>query len=400
MSKKEYQDAMIYADFNRQSLIGSKAPQLTLITQDGQTAELFSGTSGDSPAKYSVVYFYDTDCVKCKLETIFLTNLFNGNQYPVTLYAVYAGDNGQAWENYLKENLVIMAPQTQVCHLWDPQFESDFQRKYGVTQTPRLYLVSPEGVILGRGLDAAALGQMLDEVFAPRLLEYGSEESEALFDGIFSMYEGKPGVSQVKGIADYISDKTLSAGDTLMFKQLSGDYLYYLSARSGEGYKEGLKYHIDKNIYSQSKVWRTQDDSLKVLGYADIMYDLLSKAAPGSKIPALKVPGELLTSRGEKSVCRRLNKLSGKENVIIFYTEGCEVCKEQKATARAMVDQTSGQKHRKSSDISVFMVNVDAIMTENPSLATRLMETFDLSSLPYIVMTDSEGVVLRRYLTL
>ena len=46
------------------------------------------------------------------------------------------------------------------------------------------------------------------------------------------------------------------------------------------------------------------------------------------------------------------------------------------------------------------MVNADRIMRDDPALASRLLDTFDLSSLPYIIETDSKGYVIRRYLSL
>ena len=396
-SQDEFHDARNYADFNRQSLIGKRAPGLTLYAPDGEQVTLFP--SAGRAGKEAVLYFYDTDCAKCRLETMLLNTLFSSKDYPVEFYAVYVGDDRQAWQAYMAENL------PGAVHLWDPALDSDFQRKYGVTQTPRMFLVDRDGVIAGRGLDTSALEFMLDRMFASKELTYGSQESESLFDGIFSMYAGRPSEAQVKGIADYVYDKTLSVRDTMMFKQLSGDYLYYLSTRTGEGFKEGLKYHIDKNIRSQSAIWTSQDDSLKVVGFAEIMYDLLSKAAVGSKVPGVKVPGELLTWRGSKSTSKRLDRLCGDENIIIFYTEGCEVCAAEKAAARALLaraseDSLSKDERKAARGLRVFMVNVDVLMKEDPSLATRLMDAFDLSSLPYIIKTDSKGVVLRRYLSL
>ena len=67
-----------------------------------------------------------------------------------------------------------------------------------------------------------------------------------------------------------------------------------------------------------------------------------------------------------------------------------EVCAAEKEAA---LKQISGKT-------KVFMVNVDSIMASDPALASRLMDTFDLSSLPYIIMTDRSGKVLRRYLSL
>ena len=394
---EEFRQAHVYADFNRQSLIGKRAPQLELSSLDGSVVTL----SGEAAApKFSVLYFYDTDCAKCRLETMFLNAFLAAKSYPIDFYAVYAGDNQGEWLSYVAENL------TGAVHLWDPDLKSDFQKKYGVTQTPRMFLINPKGEIVGRGLDTQALEIMLKDIFTQKELVYGSRDSEVLFDGIFSMYDGKPGTAQVMGIADYIADKTLPSRDTVAFRQLAGDYLYYLSTRSGEGFKEGIRYHVDKNILSQPSVWKSKDDSLKVVGFAQIMSDLLSKSAPGTKVASLKVHGELLKARGTRKVRRKLNKLPGKENVIIFYTVGCDICAAEKAAAAGLVSGIRTGASDKVSDIgtsgdlSVFMVNVDDIMAADPSLASRLMETFDLSSLPYIIITDSKGVVMRRYMSL
>ncbi len=402
----ELSEARTFADFNRQSLIGEKAPSLYMETIDGSALEVL-GPKDDSDS-FRILYFYDTDCSRCALETVKLGQLLKSHDYPVELYAIYVGDDPLAWKNYVAVRLSI----DSAIHLWDPSLVSDFQKKYGVTATPRLFLVAPDGVILGRGLDVTALQTLLDGIFTPRVLEYGGPESEALYDGIFSASDGKPSEGEVKGIADYIADRTLARGDTLMFRQMSGDYLYYLASHSGEGVKEGLRYHIDRNILSRD-VWKSADDSLKVVGFAQIMSDLLSKAVPGTVIPTIKVPGQLCTWRGEKFRDKRLDKLKKKVNVIIFYTEGCEVCAAQKDAALAMLqgnveqvqtgsDAVSGGRtsHIDNRNVNVFMVNVDKIMASDPALATQLMDSFDFSSLPYIIMTDSKGIILRRYVSL
>ena len=455
-SPQTYADARTYADFNRQSLLGCQAPALEMETPDGFVVKIFArkpqngitqddiaqngvygevldGSGDDRTEVFKILFFYDADCPKCKLQIRLLNALFSKKTYPVDVYAVYVGDDKAEWAEYMsgqfdfpdKVDIPSGAREhgkysdASICHFWDPTLASDFQRKYGVTKTPRIFLINPDGIIIGRGLDAVALETMLDGIFAPKEMVYGSRESEELFDGIFAAYGGKPQTGAVKGIADYVYDKTLSVGDTLMFKQLAGDYLYYLSTRTGEGFKEGMRYHIDKNILSQNKVWTTQDDSLKVVGFAQIMSDLLSKSLPGSRIASLKVPGELYTAQhsGEvtghrsnvsdgfkksdkqKIVRRKLNSLKGDENIIIFYTEGCEVCKAEKAAALSMMVPPAMDKTTAARKRTVFMVNVDDLMSSDPALVSSLMDTFDLSSLPYIIRTDRRGTILGRYLS-
>lgn len=383
-------NARIYADFNRQSLLGCTAPDLQIEAFDGEMKTVFPNTSG----RYAVLYFYDADCAKCKIQSILIRNLLDTENHPVNFYAVYTGDDRQEWKDYVETRLTITAEKTNVQHLWDPQVESDYQRKYGVIQTPRMFLVSPEGVIIGRGLDAKALSGMLESLLSDKILNYGGAESVALFDMVFGK-DAVPGdKSEVVSVADHIAESTLKKGETDMFRQLMGDLLYYLSSKRQEPFKEGLDYVVDEYILSRPSVWRSQDDPLKVVGMAQVMDDLLSKAAPGTAVPSVKVPGELITFKKDKMIVKPLDKIGGKRNYIMFFAEGCSVCAAEKQAMRAMMSDKAASK-----GVNVFLVNVDEILASRPELASDLFDLFDLTSLPFIIETDSKGIVVRRYIS-
>ena len=72
----------------------------------------------------------------------------------------------------------------------------------------------------------------------------------------------------------------------------------------------------------------------------------------------------------------------------MFITDGCEICAAQKEAAFEIL---------KEEKANVLMINMDEIMESSPALASKLMDAFDLSSLPYILITDSRGDILRRY---
>ncbi len=392
--------AKFFAEFNRRSQIGERAPEIAMESLDGRYVSLFQPE--ENALRFRVLYFYDADCSKCRIETILLRNLLETEDFPIDFLAIYLGDDRKEWESYVNESLSPESKSAAVIHLWNPAMDSDYQRKYGVLQTPRLFLVAPDGTILGRGLDAQALSQMLHGIFDPVELEYGSKESETLFDGIFGREE-VPSAEDVSGIADHIASTTLAKGDTVMFRQLTGDLLYYLAGRSGEGFKEGMGSMIDKHILGMPEVWRSQDDSLKVIGFAQSMYDLLSKARPGTFIKDLAVPGELSTWKKTRQVRTSLRKLKGERNIIIFYTEGCDVCKAEKAAADAILAQGNSKDKvisKAARKINVLTVNIDSIMATDPSLADGFFDSFDLSSLPFIIQTDKKGRIQRRYLTL
>ena len=92
---------------------------------------------------------------------------------------------------------------------------------------------------------------------------------------------------------------------------------------------------------------------------------------------------------------RSLRKLRGDRNIIIFYAEGCNICDAEKKAARGIFSEGKSTKKTK-----VLMVNVDEIMRQNPGIASRLFDSFDLSSLPFIFETDRKGYIQRRYITL
>lgn len=387
-------NARIFADFNRQSLLGEKAPELVMETMQGDTVRLFLTQKVESGERHKVLFFYDTSCAKCKVESIMLGNLLETENYPIDFYAIYTGDDREAWKKYVSERFDFDSDDIYVNHLWDPALDSDFQRKYGVVQTPRLFLTGPDGVIKGRGLDTRALSIMLDGIFAHPDLEYGGKESEAYFDKIFSDSSGKyPSFADVRLAVEDMARSTLSAGDTTMCRQLVGDLLYYLAPKTGSGFKEGAKFLIDTYILDRNDIWHSSDDSLKVIGFAEIMDDLLSKSIPGSRITDLKLPGELLRyGKKIKTGKYSLRKLRGEENIVIFYTEGCHICDAEKAAARSLAAENKY--------VRILMVNIDRILRTNPALANRLFDRFDLSSLPYILVTNRKGVIVSRYVTL
>ena len=390
-------DAKIYADFNRSSLLGCKAPSLEMQSIKGDSLTVFP--SNDK--RFKVLYFYDVDCAKCKAQTILLRNLLATKDYPIDFYAIYIGDNKSAWERYSSDHLNPQTSSAGIHHLWDAELNSDFQRKYGVTQSPRLFLINPFDVIVGRGLDASALALMLEDEFSEKTLVYGTETSEQMYDAIFAL-DKVPSKADVISLTDHIASSTMAQADTVLYRQMIGDLMYYLSSKTGAGYNEGLHHLLDKYVLSQPKIWRTQDDTLKIVGMAQILDDLLSKGEPGSKMPSLKVPGELQTWKGTKPAELSLDKLRGQRNIVIFYTTGCSVCAGEKKAATEFLAlardrEVSSRERKLIKKTVVYLVNVDEILSKNPDLASSLFNAFDMSVLPFLVESDEDGIIVSRY---
>lgn len=456
-------NARIFADFNRQSLLGEPAPSFVMESFEGDSVAF-----GGSSDRYRLLLFYDTDCAKCKLEMMRLRPLLDSRDWPVDFYAVYTGGDKESWRQWLSDRMNINAPRMRLFNLWDPEVASDYQMKYGVLQTPRMFLVDRDGTIIGRGLDSAALESLLDVVLPGFVdYEYGSSASAALMDKLFASYDEsdrslslskrhhrqpgwfdkthqppkRPGITRILSMAKALEDRTLSKADTLSFKHLEGDLLYWLTSRRDEPSKEGALPFINEYILSRPGIWNTQDDTLKVVGLARMMKDLLSRTPVGSKLPKAKdlisksssaesqsdttvwpdriqeqdevnnrnqasdrsleqvdvsdkAHGDhtLIQPRNDANALflrdwtRKWNRLRRKGGYIVFHTEGCPVCKAELSAADSL-------------GLRTLDVNVDEIMVTNPALAKSLLDTFDLSSMPLILQVGRHGIILRRYLS-
>ena len=376
-------NAQLFVEFNKSSLIGSEAPVVSL--KDPSAAAVQVPSAGE----YSVLYFYDTSCSTCKLETPRLKELMESADYPVHLYAIYVGADAASWEAY--RPLLPMAT-----HVWDPEVESDWQRLYGVLQTPKMFLVSPSGVILGRGLDTPALRMLLGQEFATDTYVYGESSVMERYTQFFAPYGDSLKVQDVMDVADYLAARTLGEGNRDAFKQVVGDFLYFLSSQRSEVFRDAVAPFVQKFI-EVPDIWTTEADKAQVVSLGTLLTDLASRTPVGSLVPDLKVPGTLrrkpcLFVRGSRSGVFSLRRLKGDPAYLVFYTGGCSSCKETLSAVDALV-----RANRKA---RVLLVDMDAVMTDDPQTAGLLLDSFDLSGLPMVVELDKSGMVKHRYVNL
>lgn len=153
-SEFEQMDDEMFVNFNRSSLIGMEAARISLFKPCGGTREI------PSEGRVSILFFYDTSCAKCRLETQVLPQVVKEIDFPVDFYAIYVGTDRRSW-NAFRKNFKLRNPNMKLIHLWDPEIESGYQKLYGVTGTPKMFVVEPEGVIIGRRLEMTNLIEMI-----------------------------------------------------------------------------------------------------------------------------------------------------------------------------------------------------------------------------------------------
>ena len=365
-TEADFLNAKLFVHLNEKVLLGMKAPVAALKDEN------FLDQAIPSEGRYSVLYFYDTSCSSCRIESARLDAFVRTSELPVDFYAIYTGSDEAAWARYRATNL-----RGGFIHLFDPS--GDVIMTYGVIKTPRMFLIAPDGTILGRGLDTPSLKELLERELAGEAYEYGSEASTELFD--MCLADGN--ASDVLSIIETMRQETLAKGDTLGWKHLTGDLLYYLAPRRGEGLKEGEAALVD--IILGEEFRNSPEDSASVIPLAQLRHDLLSKAPVGAKVPDISVDGTLLRrGKAPRQGTYKLRRL--RNSRITFYTEGCSSCRETLAEADSIAASTRRLK--------VLTVNLDAL--PSPQLQSAI-SSFDLSALPY-TFTTSKGRITHRYL--
>lgn len=164
-------DAEMFVRFNRQSLIGCDAPQITLRKPCGGKVTI------PRQGKVSVLFFYDTSCAKCRLTAELMPAALADVDFQFDLYAIDCGSDRRAWKRFRK-NFKSLNKNIRIHHLWDPEIDSDYPLKYAVIGTPRIFCIEPQGTIIGRRLELDSLREVLRIAGAVKAVydKYGTVE--------------------------------------------------------------------------------------------------------------------------------------------------------------------------------------------------------------------------------
>lgn len=164
-SLDDFEEAGLYAYVNRSSLIGADARELTLTDQKGNEITL------PKKGRAALIFFYSATCPKCLYTASQLRDYFAREgvysnvarkRLKINVYNVYVGDDDVEWEEYIQRYLkFVRRCGTKVYNLKGG--DSDYATAYGVVQTPRLFLISKKGKIIGRNLDVPALKILIEQ---------------------------------------------------------------------------------------------------------------------------------------------------------------------------------------------------------------------------------------------
>lgn len=299
-----------YVQFNELSQIGCPAPDLWMESITGEWISLRGLTSGRT-----VLFFYSAQCSTCRKNTEELVSLlasYDGD--PLTVVAVFSESDRNVWEKYVEEHF-RMAENSKVTfvHLWDPEAQTGFHKKYAVMTTPQLYLLDQQNVIIGRKLTVNALGQMLDNAVTE------DRQYSHLFDRIFKSLEPLQEGDAAR-VTDALAQKSGIGGpsvDSILFLESMQALFQYLRFSEDAELQNGAIYLAENYIVARPEFWSEEFVSR-------IAHQLAQQ-----KLNPVDSKATNLVLKDEKGRRRSLlNFKRHRYNIVLFHLVGCRECNE------------------------------------------------------------------------
>lgn len=386
-----YPQLYTYAQFNRESLIGNSAPELTMEDDCGLEVSVRKLQSD-----YKLLYFFDDQCSSCRKETPALASYVSSySGQHLTLVLIYTQSDRQSWLSYVNEYFgEIDNPDVDIVTLWDPDSESGYHMKYAVLSTPQMVLLDYQNVIIGRGLNCDALEQLLGVEN-----EYW-EQSSTLLDACFEN-AGEDAGSLAVEMADAYYARYCN--DTSIFRSAFHDLFGYLRNSYDSGLQDAAISIADKYILGHPEYWAK-----------DYVQRVSSSIAAASLNPPGSVPANLTLSdekgrtRNLLSPARRLRR----NTLILFHLVSCSEC-------AAKVDQliSEAARIRKGKyDVKLVYVGKDQSswldfvfdvrnrigrrchwqFLWDPDSSSGMDTLYDLEFVPHLYLLDADNKVMAK----
>lgn len=302
--QEEIFDIKTFVLLNGKSLVGMEIPELEMRDTSANMTSLHNLTG---QGKYTIIYFYTDDCATCRIETPKIVDFVNNYQDGViNVYAIYTQDYEQRWKEYINNNFYIYNPFVNWTNVWDPQIESGFHMLYNVISTPQIYLADNTGTIIGRGLNAGALKELIEATDR----EY--DNLMAFLDAYFAQYRNSDTTEINRGIENlYLKSKD----DSAIFMDIFTGLYRFLKNSDNNNFKESAIHVAKKYILGMEQLWN------KPLFLERVKREVsqMEKGMPGTV--AADISGE--DPAGSPI---SMYDIKGNYKIVYIYSTGCSLC--------------------------------------------------------------------------
>lgn len=135
------------------NLIGQTAPDLVMKDTSGEYHGLH-----DLDKKYTVLYFWDSQCGHCQKVTPKLKKLYDSlinEEVDLEVFAVNIETKQKTWKKYVRKH------HLDWINVQDPYNRTNFRVNYNVFSTPVIYLLNKDKEIIAKRLTIKQLGDFL-----------------------------------------------------------------------------------------------------------------------------------------------------------------------------------------------------------------------------------------------
>lgn len=317
----------LFADANRRSLIGMRAPVLTMQDPAGNDIRFPEGEQD-----YYILYFYDDECPACQRMTPTLMQYLSRSDEDInfTVYMVYTQDDRERWMDYVAKVVhpFDLPDNVSLFNLWDPEMSSDFLTAYGVISTPKLFLVDRNGVIIGRELTPTALSQVVE------LNESQMTATEELFEQIFLPMANTADTTEIVETIDMFFEDSKDNPD--FFHEIFYELYQYLKSSPSYTLQQGAAYLANKYIAGMPELWETVEFTNKGVSHGSVIradYRSVKEFIDQTALAVLMFyrnpldkQATDLTLRTLKNKKQSIYDLRARYTVLYFYDMNCALC--------------------------------------------------------------------------
>lgn len=333
----------LYTEFNENSLIGLKAPELHLQKSDGIEITLHKIKS-----RYTLLFFFDSTCDVCKEEFPLIVNLLSRfSHLNITLVAVYTHNDTNGLKSFIESNRSLIAPhQESIIFTLAPVKEKNFHKLYNILTTPKLYLLDQNKIIIGRNLESNSLQIMLNDIEQQESKFYSiSEEFVPKYLSLFDL--SKP--DEYDAAFEPLFNRTITDNPE-MFNPLFYQLFEYLAASPLEYHKQCALYVAQKYILDKPQLWYLPQFTGQRV---PVECAKIKNNSIGSELPLQTLP----LYKGKNRYRFKLNK--SEYTYLYLFSPDCGLCKPFSQELKSIYKQLKNKK------VTIVAIDVSSTYKQN-----------------------------------
>ncbi len=296
-----------YTEFNENSLIGMKAPELNLQELGEENLSLQSLKS-----RYTILYFFDHNCSVCKETLDELQDIVQKFSFlSIKVYAVFTQQDTASLRQFIKKRFC----NNQAHHwhfVYDKSGDSDYHKLYNVLSTPRVYLLDREKTIIGRSLNNQSLTTLLSQEQSKISQSY--DLAQSFIEQYLSLFNLKDS-TELKTALTPLSERLIIENKD-MYNAVFFSLFHHFSSHPEQFMKEAAIETAVKHILPHDSLWY---DSLFIRRVIPITINKIKNNRPGSYFPTV-----LLFNKKDR--IKKLEQIKARYTYIYFFNTDCSLC--------------------------------------------------------------------------